>query len=125
FVAETLPEMLFFTPAVAPVTVTGIRQLLLEPIDPPVKLIVFGAVVVSIPPQTDVGPDVGTVIPAGRVSVNATPVSVVVVFEFVIVKVSTLVPPCGIVAASNAFEIDGGPITVRIAVLLAVPGALS
>src|SRR5439155_230940 len=102
FVAETLPEMLFFIPAVAPVTVTGIRQLLLEPIDPPVKLIVFGAVVVSVPPQTAVGPDVGTVNPAGRVSVNATPVSVVVVFGFVTVNVRTLVPPCGIVAASKA-----------------------
>jgi len=124
FVAETLPETLFFTPAVAPVTVAVIMQLLLGAIDPPLKLIVFGAVLVTVPPHCVEVPLV-TVNPAGKVSMNATPVSVVVVFELVIVNVSTLVPPSGIVAASNALVIDGGPITVSVALLLVVPGALS
>jgi len=121
FAAETVPVVLFFTPAVAPVTVTVIVQVLLGAIDPPLKLIVSGAVVVSVPPQNAVGPEVGTVNPAGRVSVNATPVRVVVVFGLVTMNVSTLVPPSGIVAASNDLEIDGGPITVNTAVLLVAP----
>src|SRR5262249_19204108 len=67
----------------------------------------------------------GTVKPAGKVSVKATPVNAVVVFGFDKVNVNTLVPLSGMVAASNDFAIDGGPTTVSIAVLLVVPGPLS
>src|SRR5947208_3456216 len=121
----TAPVVLFLVPGVAPVTVTLNMHVPLAPIEAAVSMMVLGLVVVSVPPQVAVCPEVATVNPAGSMSVNPTPVKATVEFEFVIVKVSTLVPPCGIVAASNAFEIDGGPITVRIAVLLAVPGALS
>src|SRR5262249_49214561 len=85
----------------------------------------FGAVVVSVPPPQTVDVPVGTVNPAGSVSMTATPVNAVVVFGFVIVNVSTLVPPSGIVAASNDLDIDGGPTTVSVAVLLVPPAPLS
>jgi hypothetical protein len=85
----------------------------------------LGAVVVSVPPPHTAELPVGTVSPAGRVSVNATPVNAVVVLGFVIVKLSTLVPFSGIVVASNDFMIDGGPTTVSMAVLLVPPAPLS
>jgi hypothetical protein len=121
----TLPVVLFLTPAVVPVTVTLKVQLLLAAIAPPVSDIMFGAVVVSIPPPQTADEPVGTVNPAGSVSVTATPVNAVVVFGFVIVNVRTLVPFTGIVAASNDFVIDGGPTTVSAAVLLVAPVPLS
>jgi hypothetical protein len=124
FVALTLPDTLFFTPAVAPVTVTVIMQLLLDASVPPLKLIVPGAVVVSVPPHCDELPVV-TVSPPGSVSVNPIPFSVVVVFGLVIVNVSVAVPPIGIVVASKLFEIDGGPTTVNVAVFEVVPAPLS
>jgi hypothetical protein len=122
--ADTLPVVLLFTPAVAPVTVTVIVQLVLVPMLPPLKLMEPGAVVVSVPPHCVEVP-VGTVNPVGNVSVNVTPVKAVVVFGLVMVNVSTLVPFSGMVDASNDFEIDGGPITVSVAVLLVLPAPLS
>jgi hypothetical protein len=124
FVALTVPVVLSFTPAVDPVTVTLMVHVPLGAIVPPLKLIELGAVVVSVPPHGDELP-FATVKPTGNVSVNATPFKVVVGFGFAIVNVSTLVPPSGIVAASNPFEIEGGPITVNVAVLLVAPGPLS
>jgi hypothetical protein len=124
FEALTAPLVLFFTPAVAPVTVTVIVQLPLFAIEPPLKLMVPGAVVVSVPPHADDVP-VGTVSPEDSVSVNVIPFSVVVVLGLVTVNVSTVVPPSGIVIASNDFEIDGGPTTVSVAVFEVVPAPLS
>jgi hypothetical protein len=124
FVALTVPLVLFFTPAVAPVTVTVIVQLPLDARLPPLKLIWFGDVVVSVPLHCDEVP-VTTVNPAGSVSVNVTPVKAVVVFGLATVKLNTLVPPRGIVAALNDFEIDGGPTTVSVAVFEVAPVPLS
>jgi len=57
----------------------------------PVKAIPVGAVVVSVPPQTEDVP-FATVSPVGRVSVKATPVSgSTFAAGFVIVKVSEVV----------------------------------
>jgi hypothetical protein len=123
--ADTFPLTLFFTPAVAPVTVTVIRQLPLAPIAPPVSVIVSGAVVVNVPPPHTLEVPLGTVNPEGNVSVNATPVNAVVVFGLVTVNVNTLVPLSGIVAASNPFDIDGGPTTVNVAVFDVAPAPLS
>jgi hypothetical protein len=61
-----------------------------------------------VPPQKGAnvkGP--GIVSPAGRVSVNATPVSPTM-FGLVMVNVRIVVPPAGTVAAPNAFENVGG-----------------
>src|SRR5262245_20909640 len=110
-VALTAPVVLFLTPAVVPVTVTLNEQLLLAAIAPPLSEIMFGAVVVSVPPPHTVEVPFGTVKPAGKVSVTATPVNAVVVFGLVIVNVRTLVPFSGIVAALNDFAIVGGPTT--------------
>jgi len=99
--------------------------LLLAAIDPPVREIVPGAVVVKVPPPQVLELPPVTVSPAGNVSVTETPVRVVVVFGLVMVKVNTLVPFNGIVAASKLFDIEGGPITVNWAVLLVLPIPLS
>jgi hypothetical protein len=125
FADDTFPLVLFLTPAVVPVTVTLNVQLPLAAIAPPASAIMLGAVVVTVPPPQPAADPLGTVSPAGSVSVTATPVKAVVVFGFVIVKVRTLVPPIGIVAASNDLVIDGGPTTVSVAVLLVPPAPLS
>ncbi|HKV41953.1 MAG TPA: hypothetical protein VJX67_22305 [Blastocatellia bacterium] len=121
----TAPAVLFFTPAVAPVTVTVTTQLLLDEIEPPASEIVPGAVVVKVPPPHVLEVPLTTVKPAGSVSVNPTPLRVVVVFGLVIVSVRTLVPLSGIVTASNDFVIVAGPITVSVAVLLVLPAPVS
>lgn len=51
FVDVTAPVVLFFTPAVAPVTVTLNVQLPLAASKPPLNAIVSGVVVVNVPPH--------------------------------------------------------------------------
>ncbi len=92
-VEEMKPLTFVCGPAVVTVTVTGISQDAPAASEPPVKEIVSGAVVVSEPPQTAVGPLVATVTPAGRESVKARPVNPTVVFGLAIVKVSVDAPP--------------------------------
>jgi len=111
FAEETLPVVLFLSPAVIPVTVTLNVQLPFAAIEPPVRAIVFGAVTVNVPPHCALVALV-TVKPAGRVSVKATFVRAVLVFGFVMVKLKVVVPFNGIVAAPNDFEIEGGATTV-------------
>src|SRR5215831_20075099 len=53
---------------------------------------------------------------------KATPVSPTVELGLVIVKLSEVLPPSGIVLAPNALVIDGGATTVIGAMLLVVPG---
>jgi len=114
FVDETLPVMLFLFPAVVPVTVTPNVQLPLAAIEPPVsEMTPVAAVVVNVPPHCAVE-ESATVKPAGKVSENATPVSAVVVFGFVIVKLNVVVPFKAIVAAPKAFEIEGGATTATV-----------
>ena len=113
FVEVTAPVVLFFTPAVDPVTVTSKVQLLLEAIAPPLKTIVSGAVTVSVPPHC-VEDELVTVSPAGKVSVNATPPRMVPVFELVIVKLKVVVPFNGIVAAPKDLLMEGGATTVTV-----------
>src|SRR5712692_7705055 len=89
----TLPLTLCLIPGVVAVTVTLNMQLEPAAIKAPLSEIIFGPVVVSVPPQVEVGPDVGTVSPEGSVSVNATPVSPTVVFGLVIVNVRVVIWP--------------------------------
>ena len=117
----TAPVTLFLRPCVAPVTVTLIVQVPLAAIVPPLNVMMFGEVVVKVPPQTLVGPAVGTVNPLGSVSVKATPVRPTVEFGFVKVNVRLVVPFSGTFAPPNAFAIVGGATTVIVAVLLAAP----
>src|SRR5262249_53988416 len=70
-----------------------------------------GAVSVTVPPQI-VAEALGTVNPAGRVSVNDTPVSASTLLAgLVIVKVRLVVAPSAIEFGLNALAIDGGVIT--------------
>lgn len=63
-----------------------------------------------------------TTSPDGNVSVNERPVNPSPLFEFVIVSVKLVVPFNGIEVAPNAFAIEGGEATIRLAVaVLPVP----
>ena len=79
--------------------------------------------VIVPPPQEPVRPfGVETTRPAGRVSVNATPVSEIVVFGLLMVKLSEVLPFTGMEAAPNDLVIVGGVATLRFAVaVLPVP----
>lgn len=95
---------------------------------PPDKLITpVPAVAVIVPaPQEPVKPlGVEITKPAGSVSLKATPVSATVALGFVMVKLRVVVPFRLMLAAPKAFAIDGGPITVIVAVLLVAPAPLS
>lgn len=82
----------------------------------PARAIPVGLVVVRVPPQTATEA-LATVSPAGRVSVNATPVSATVFATgFVIVKVNEVVVPVTTVEGVKIFAIDGGATTVMLAV---------
>src|SRR5258708_4433045 len=116
--------LLFFTPAVVPVTFTTTVHEALAASVPPERLAEpEPATAVAVPPHVLVNPlGVATTSPAGRLSVNATPFSVTPVFGFWIVKVSDVVPFSGIAAAPKTLVIVGGLATVRFAVgVLPVP----
>lgn len=125
-VEVTAPVVLFFVPTVVPVTLTANVQELLAATVPPERLTApEPAVAVMVPlPQDPVKPlGVETTIPAGSVSVNATPEADVVLL-FWSVKLRLVEPFSGIVAAPNALPIDGGPMTVREALeVLLVPAS--
>jgi len=111
----TLPVVLFCVPAAMPVTLTENVQELLAAIVPPLRLITLvPAVAVIVPaPHVPVRPfGVETTRPAGSVSLNATPLSAVVVLLFWMVKLSEVEPFSGIEAAPKALMITGGPTTV-------------
>src|SRR2546423_1992604 len=77
-------------------------------------------------PQDPVRPlGVATTRPPGSVSPKATPVSATVALGLVMVKLSVVVAFRLMLAAPNALEIFGGPITVMLAVLLVAPAPLS
>src|ERR1700681_2105354 len=82
---------------------------------------------VTVPPQRPVRfGGFATTRPAGRLSVNPTPVNATVLAAgFVIVNDNEVVPFSGTLTAPNDLEIDGGAITVRTAVLLVAPVPLS
>jgi len=121
------PVVLLHTPAVVPVTVTMNEQLPLAARVPPLKLIRFGDVVETMPPQVAVGPEVGTVSPAGNVSVKPIPVNPSAELGLVIENVRVVVPPSGMLDAPNAFMSVGAAATfiVTVAVLVQPPGLFS
>jgi hypothetical protein len=108
-----LPVVLLQTPVLEPVTVTLNEQLPLPASVPTVKLIVLGAMVETMPPpQAAVGPEFGTVIPAGSASLNVIPVSPSEAFGFVMLNVSMLVWPSRMLVGENDFIIVGADATV-------------
>lgn len=116
--------MLGLAPAVVPVTFKLKVQLLLVATVPPVnETLPEPAVAVGVPAQVlfIFGVE-ATTSPAGRASVNATPVrDAELAAGFVIVKVSDVEPLTATVDAPNALLIVGGADAFRVAVLLAVP----
>jgi len=114
-VEVTLPVVLVYWPAAAPVTVTLNWHWLFAAIVAPVSAIPVGAVVVSVPPQT-VAEALATVRPVGSVSVNATPVSeTAFAAGLVIVNVNDVVAFSEMVEGLNTFAIDGGATTLTLA----------
>src|SRR5882724_6008341 len=114
----TFPVVLFCVPAAVPVTFTANVQEVLCARLAPLRLITFVACVAVMvpPPQLPVRPfGVETTRPAGNVSLKPTPVSVVPVLLFWIVKVKLVDPFSGMLAAPNALMITGGATTVTLA----------
>ena len=108
--------VLFFVPAVVPVTVMLNVQFVFAASDPPLNVTVLGAVVVSDPPQVVVGPLVATVNPAGRVSLKLMPLRRVPRLGLVIINVSVAVLPVKIELGENDLARAGGAFTVSGAV---------
>jgi len=121
---EVIVTLLFFIPAVVPVTFTESVQDALAAIVPPERLMLPDpATAVGVPPQVLVKAfGVATTRPAGRLSVNATPVRATFVFGLVMLKVSDVLPFSGMLAAPKDFKMVGGVATVRLAeAVLPVP----
>jgi hypothetical protein len=105
-------------PETVPVTFTVNVQLLLAATLPAeIETLPDPATAVTTPPQVLANPlGVATTIPAGSESVNATPVKPrVFATGFVIVNVSEVDAFNPMLATPNAFAIEGGPTTVRLA----------
>ena len=112
-VEVTAVVVLFFVPGVVPVTVALNVQLVFAASDPPVKVIVLGAVVVKEPPHVAVGPLLAIVKPLTRVSLKSIPLRALFRFGLVIVNVSVDVLPVKIEVGEKDLASTGGAITVR------------
>jgi hypothetical protein len=130
-VALTAPVVLLLRPAVVPVTLTVIAHCAVpEPLEvkvPPARLmLVLFAAAVTVPLHVLLTFGVvETERPEGRGSLKAKPLRLVVVLGLVMVKVTLTLVPSGMLALANALAIVGGDTTVRVAVLLVVPGPVS
>ena len=117
-VEVTALVVLFCRPVAVLVTFTANVQDELPVRLAPDKVILFdpAAAVMVPPPQPPARPlGVETISPAGIVSVMPIPLSVIVPFGFVTVKLRPVVPFSGIAAAPNVLVIVGGATTVRVA----------
>jgi hypothetical protein len=117
--------LLFFTPPVVPVMFTlNVHEAVAARVAPERLTEVAPAVAVIVPPPQDpVRPfGVETTRPAGKLSVNATPVNDWLAFGLLIVKLSEVLPPTGMLAAPNDLVMAGGVATLKFAVaVLPVP----
>jgi len=125
----TAPLVLFFVPAVVPVTFTLNVHEPLAAIVPPVRLMLPDPATAEIVPlpQLPVSPfGVETTRPAGNESVNPTPVSAIDALGLLIVKLSEVDPLSGMLAAPKDLAIVGGTAASTVTVAEAVPpGPLS
>ncbi len=107
----TLPVVLLFVPAVVPVTFTeNVHEPLAARVAPDKLMLPDAAVAVIVPPpQLPVSPlGVATTRPPGNVSLNPIPLSDVLAFGLLIVKLSEVEPFNGILAAPNDLLMVGG-----------------
>jgi hypothetical protein len=114
----TAPVVLFFVPALVPVTCTTTAQEPLAGSVAPVRLTLDEpATAVTAPPHVLLSPSgLATTRPAGNESLNPTAVSAPL-FEFVSVTVSAVVSLSGRLATPNALPIVGGATTANDSVL--------
>jgi hypothetical protein len=123
--AEVTVTLLFFTPPVVAVTFAPTRQDAPGAKAAPVRLTdVEPAVAIAVPPQVLLSPlGVVTTKPAGKLSVNATPViETTLAAGFVMRKLSEVEPFTATLAAPKDFAMTGGLATVRFALaVLPVP----
>ena len=113
--------VLFFAPAVTPVTVTVMVQLEAGVSVPPVNTNVLPPLTFNVPPQKALLP-LAAVMPAGKLSLNATPVNVAAMLLLVSVKLMVDTSPTAMEAGENAFAMVGTVgATVMVAVLLTLP----
>src|SRR5689334_7074299 len=120
---ELTTTLLLLSPAVVPVTFTETAQEALAASVPPDKLNVpEPAVAVAVPPHVLLRPDgVAITRPAGKLSVNDSPVRLTLVFGLVMLMVSDVVPFSGILVAPNCLVTVAGEATISVAVLLVAP----
>jgi hypothetical protein len=120
---ELTTTLLLLSPAVVPVTFTVTTQEALAASVPPERLSApEPAVAVAVPPQVLFRLfGVAITNPAGKLSVNDSPVRLTFVFGFVMLIVSEVVPFSGILAAPNCLVTFAGEATIRVAVLLVAP----
>src|SRR5215470_15749119 len=114
---------LLLSPAIVPCTFTETAHEALVASVPPDRLTELAPpVAVAVPPQVlfRLGVD-ATTSPAGRLSVNANPVSVTLLFGLLMLIVSKVVPFSGIFVGANVLVTLGALATVRVAVLLVAP----
>jgi len=105
-------------PETVPVTFTvNVQLLLAATLAAEIETLPDPATAVTTPPQVLAAPfGVATTIPAGSASVNATPVKPTVFAPgFVIVNVSEVDAFNPMLAAPNAFAIEGGATTATLA----------
>ena len=105
-------------PPVLTVTLTlNIHEVLAARVAPDRLTLPLAAVaVIDPPPHEPVSPlGVATVMPAGSVSVKAIPVSAVVAFGLLMVKLSDVDPPAAMLAAPKDFEMVGALSTMTLA----------
>jgi len=114
---ELTVTLLFFVPAVMPITfIEKVHELLAASVAPAKLIEEEPAVAVIVPPpHAPVNPfGVATSNPDGKVSVKATPANTVLEFGLVTVKLKAVVPFSGMVAAPKDLLIDGGATTVTV-----------
>src|SRR5581483_7867424 len=121
------PVVLLASPSTVPFTSTlNVQEVLWATLPPDRLMLPLPAVAVTVPPQVlltlGVLATTSVALPAppltGSVSLKATPLrfAVALVFGLLIVKVTVLVPFFGMLVGLNTLAIDGGPMTVRLAV---------
>jgi hypothetical protein len=124
-VEEMTPVVLLITPALVPFTETLKLQDALAARVAPDKLTEEepGVAVIVPPPQVPASPlGVEITSPAGSESVKAMPLSEIVVFGLLMLKVSEVEPFSGMLTAPNALVMVGAVATLRFAVaVLPVP----
>src|SRR5260370_3983477 len=123
-VEVTAVVVLLFAPAVVPVTFTENVHPVLAASVAPDKFTEPDpcAAVIVPPPHEPVRPlGVATIRPACSMSVNPIPLSEVLPFGLLMVKLSDVDPLNGIVAAPKEFRIVGGPNTLTLAEAVRTP----